>query len=1138
MKCWSVPKKLIEGLSSIDARFFKLSVMSLAPVAMTFCSGSLQAQTSLGQISGTVTDATNSVVHGAAITITETQTNQIRNATTDESGFFILTNLPIGDYTVEVKSAGFRGEKRTGIIITADAKITANFGLVVGAVSAEVSVTAVAGETINTTSGELSHIIDTKQVEELPLNGRNYIQLMTIIPGAVVTNPDVFSVTTSLSATNQNINGNKSDSNNLTVDGAFNLASGSNGSLVNNVGADFIQEVKIETSNFSAEYGRNSGPAFNIVTKSGTNKFHGTVFEYLRNNYFDARPFYSALKTHLVYNDFGYGVGGPIFKDRLFFFAGEEWKRLRQNQAPTQRTTPSSAQLAGDFSQLLTLAKPIQLVYPGTSTPIPNNNVASLLTTDGKAIANVYKTMNALGQFTDVSGQSNNLTLTPTNPLDFREDIVRLDFRINDKHLIYGRWISDHNSLIDPFGTFSDSGNLPTTPTQRNRPGQSYLLSETWTIRPTLINQVIFNFSFVSQHIPPYGVNWKRDTFGFQYNKLFPGAGAYPNGIPEVAITSFAGFQGPNFALNSPTTDIQFGDTISWIKGNHLIKFGGVYVRNRVDQNGRPYYTGRASFNASGNAVTTGYALADALLGNFNSYTEASADPTGHFRFNQPEFFAQDTWKAIRNLSVEYGVRWQGIPAMYTQGNNMANFDPSVYNPAQAITVTTAGKVVPGSGNAYNGLVRTSDSIPSDQTGRVPNINTAAYPYIPQVAPRGFYTMHGAFGPRVGFAYAADDKTSVRGGYGVFFYRAEGNVTFSQVNVQPYLQNVEFDFANLGNISAGTPNNTGLQGSISAINPGLKNPYVEQYSLGVQRQLPWGMLLETTYVGNVGHHLLRQPNVNFPDLAQVAAGAALTPPTVANYYNPYKGFTSIAMWLSDSNSNYNAMQAYLSKRTGQLTFTVGYTFAKGLGDSQSNGNSNENWHSLNYTYGELSIDRKHAFVSTVIWQLPTFAGKNIFLREAAGGLQVTGVIRAQTGAFQTIQGNSAVGNRRANYYGGALYAKDNRFSLANHVSQWINPGLSPDGVHTVFAVPAAASFGTSGVGNIVQPGLTQFDMTASKLFDFKERVQFKIQADAYNFLNHTNYSSLDTNVSDGASFGRLNGAYPNRQLQLGAKVIF
>jgi hypothetical protein len=1106
-------------------RFGRIVGIGLALLMIAGFSGSLQAQTSLGQVTGSVTDATGGVIPGASVKVTNLGTQAVRTIVTDGNGYYIMTNLPIGDYSVEVSGAGFRGEKRSGLSISADAHLTANFQLQVGGATETVTVSAVAGETLNTTSGELAHVIDTKQVEGLPLNGRNYTQLMTLIPGAVVTNPDIFSVTTSLASGNQNINGNKSDSNNLTVDGAFNMVSGSNGSLVNNVGADFIQEVKIETSNFSAEYGRNSGPAFNIVTKSGTNRFHGTVFEYVRNNLFDARPFYSTAKTHLVFNDFGYGVGGPILKDRLFFFGGQEWKRLRQQASPAQRTTPSTAELAGNFAGLAVNGTPFQLFYPGTTTPIPNNDISSLITPDGRAIANVYTAMNKLGQFTDRTNAVNNLTLTPVNPLDFREDIVRLDFRINDKHSIYGRWISDHNSLIDPFGTFSGSA-LPTTPTQRNRPGQSYLLSETWTVRPTIINQATATFSFVSQHIPPVGDNWKRETFGFQFAKLFPTAGPYPNGIPQVGITSFANFQGPNFALNSPTTDIQVGDTVSIVKGNHLIKAGGVYIRNRVDQNGRPSYTGNVSFNASGNPNTTGYALADALLGNFNSYTEASADPTGHFRFNQPEAFAQDTWKAFRNLSVEYGVRWQLIPAMYTQGNNMSNFDPSVYDPTKAITVTTAGKVVPGSGNPYNGLVRSGDGIPSDQTVRVPNVNTAAYPLIPAGAPRGFYKMSGAFGPRVGFAYAPGNKTSIRGGYGIFYYRAEGNVTFSQVNIQPFLQNVQFDFANLGNVSAGTPNNTGLQGGISAIDPGLKNPYVEQFSFGVQRELPKGMLLETTYVGNVGHHLLRNPNINFTDLPSVAANPKNNP----NYYNPYKGFTGISQWRSDSNSNYNSLQLYLSKRTGMITYTVGYTFAKGLGDSQSNGSTLENWRDLHYNYGELSIDRKHAFVATVVWQLPTFRDKNIFLREAVGGIQVTGVVRVQSGPYWTIQGNTTTGNRRADYIGGDKYAKDNRFTLSNHQAQWLNPAA--------FKSAPAGSFGSSGVGGIILPALQQADVTLSKLFDFHEIVQLKLQADAFNVLNHTNYSSLDTNVSDGSSFGRLNGAYPPRQMQFGAKLIF
>lgn len=333
-------------------------------VCFGFCS-SLEAQISTGQIAGTVTDASGSVVAGSTVTITNVGTGSIRSITTDSNGFYVVTNLPIGDYSVEIKSGGFRGEKRTGIVIVADAHISTDFQLNVGAATEVVTVTAVAGETLNTTSGELAHVIDTKQVEALPLNGRNYTQLMTLIPGAVVTNPDIFAITTGLNSTNQVVNGNRSDSANLTVDGAFNQASGSNGSLINNVGPDFIQEVKIETSNFSAEFGRTSGPAFNIVTKSGANAWHGSAFEFLRNNYFDARPYYSAFKTHLRFNDFGYGVGGPIIKNRLFFYVGEEWKRLRQQNAPTTFSVPSTAMLAGNFQGLTSGGAPVELKFPG-----------------------------------------------------------------------------------------------------------------------------------------------------------------------------------------------------------------------------------------------------------------------------------------------------------------------------------------------------------------------------------------------------------------------------------------------------------------------------------------------------------------------------------------------------------------------------------------------------------------------------------------------------------------------------------------------------------------------------------------------------------------------------------------------------
>ncbi len=1114
------------------------SAIALALV-LSFSLSSLHAQSSFGQVSGVVTDPTGAAIPGATITITSVGTQSKRTIVSDSDGNYILTNLAIGSYSISVTQTGFRTAQQAGVTITADAKVTSNFALQLGQASEVVQVESGAIESLNTTSGELARVVDSKQVENLALNGRNYTQLLTLVPGAVVTNPDIFSVTTSLASNNQTINGNRSDTGNLTVDGAYNQVAGSNGSLMNNVGPDFIGEVKINTSNASAEYGRTSGPTFNIVTKSGTNSFHGGAFEFLRNNDLDATNYIARKKTQLIYNDFGFFVGGPIIRDKLFFFVGEEWKRLRQQATATQFTVPTTAMLNGDFSALLSGPTPTQLYYPGTATPIPNNNISALITPDGRAIANVYKTISAAGlSYRDGGIPSNNLTLAPSNPLNFHQDLIRFDYILNQKNSLFGRWIHDQNTLIDPYGTFANSGVLNTTPTTRNRPGQSYLVSETWSIRQNLINQATANASWASQRIPPFGDNWKRDTYGFQYAKLYPGAGRFPTGIPIVNVTNYAPFQGPNFSLLAPSTDIQVADNLTWVKGDHNLKFGGAYIRDRVDQNSRSNYTGTANFTAtptssncraaSGN--TTCYALADAFLGNFQSYSEASADPVGHFRFNQVEWFAQDNWKIARKLSLDFGVRWQLISPFYTQGNNVSNFDASVYNPATAVTVLPNGRINPTSGNPYDGLVRAGDGVPASQAGRVLAVNTALFPLIPSGAPRGLYKMHGAFGPRFGFAYAVDNNTSIRGGAGLFYYRPQGNLIFSQLSLPPFLQNTQFDTGNLATLTSATANNTGLQGGISAIDPLNKNPYTWQYSLGVQRQLPKNVLFEMNYVGSVAHHQLRQPNVNFPSLAPVVANA-IGSNTISsvNYFNPFKGYTAINSNRFDSNYNYNSLQVFASKRAGVVTATLAYTFSKALGDSNGNNTTLENWTDLSYNYGNLSNDRRHAFVASFVIQAPDFKRQNILVREVAGSWQISGVARLQSGGYFEVQSTSLLGL-------GTVRADRNPA-----VPVYINNHAGLNGYVTkgaFVAVPKSlARFGNSGATSVVGPGLAQTDATLSKFFPVTERVRVKFQADFFNVLNRTNFSGVNLNASN-TNFGTVSGAYPPRQMQLGLKALF
>ena len=1089
-------------------------------VCCALAGSALYAQTSFGRISGSVTDPSGAAVPGATIKITNTETQTARTVETDDNGFYTVTNLPVGPYTLEAAQKGFQTKQLTGINVVADGRLTADFKLAVGDISQTVEVTAQAGETLNTTSGELSRVIETRQVENLALNGGNYVELMTLVPGVVVTNPDQFSVTTSLSATNQNINGNRSDSQNLTVDGAFNLVAGSNGSLMNNVNSNFIQEVKIQTSNAGAEYGRTAGVAFNIVTKNGTNQFHGSMFETFRNDRLDARNFFSVQKTKLRYNDFGYTIGGPIKKDKIFFFWGQEWKRLRQNASPTRVTVPSTAMLNGDFSAVG------QIFFPGTKNPIPGNNIAALITPDGRAIANVFRGQEKLASaFTDAN-VANNAILQPDNPLNYRQHLVRIDYHINDKHSLYGRWISDRNSLVDPFGTFSSS-NLPTTPSLRGRPGESFLLAETWLVSPSLINEFRINASWASQNIPPYGDTWLRSSYGFQFPFLFPnGTGNFRNGIPDVSVTGFANFKGPSFSLHSPSTDAQAADSVTWIHGSHVVKAGFVMIRDRVDQNGRSSYTGNLTFNTSGNNNTTGNSLADALLGNFRTYSEASADPIGFFRFSQPGAFIQDSWRVSRKLSMDFGVRWEWLQPWYTQANNMANFVPALYDPAKAVKITSAGTVVPGSGFLYNGLIRAGDGIPQSEIGRVPGSTSALFASIPAGAPRGFFQAQNMFSPRFGFAYAATSKTVIRGGYGMFFARPQGNMIFSQVNVPPILLLSQFENGNLAN-PGGAAGVLAPNGNITAIDPNVVNGYSEQISIGVQRELPKGIFAEVSYVSTLGRHLLRQPNINQIPFDLNAANQAL--PSAQRATNaalfPYKGYSNITQYRSDSTSNYNALQVYLNKRKGNVFFTAGYTYSKALGDSSAQGDNPENYLDRHYNYGPLSFDRRHAFIGTYVWALPRLGQANPILRTAFGAWQLNGVIRFQTGQYYTVTGNTSIGGRRADYLGGDILVAGS----ARNINNWVN--------NAAFANAPDNRFGNAPVGNVQAPGLQTYNLSVSKNFEIRERFTLRYQADFFNAFNHANFTGLNTNLAV-AAFGTLPTAYPPRNIQMQLKLLF
>jgi hypothetical protein len=1086
----------------------------LAPLLIT----SLLAQNS-GRISGSVTDSSGAVVPGVTIQVLNEATGVERTTPTTDNGVFVVTNLAVGTYSVKVSQTGFQAATRSGLVLAADGRLTVDLVLQPAGTTQSVEVVAAASEAVNTVSAELARQVNTAQVENLALNGRNYLQLATLIPGSAVLDEDQMATTTSLSTSTQVINGNRGISNTLMVDGAYNLDSGSNGSQLNNVGVDFIREVDIKTSNFSAEYGRNSGAAINVITRSGSNEFHGGVLEFLRNDDLDARNFFSPTKARLRFNDFGWSVGGPIKRNKIFFFTGEEWKRIRQDESPLQATLPSTAERQGDFSALKGV-----LYYPGTTTPIPNNNISSMITPDGKAIAQIFNKMQTLAtSYTDTAAGNNTIYQFP-NPFNWREDIVRLDYVINNRNSLYGRFLHDDYNLIDPHPL---SG-LPTVPINRVRPSPSYQIAETWLIAPTVVNEARATATWSGQRRQLSSDTWERQTYGFQYPQIF-GTGPLANGIPAISIDGITNIPAPTFVKMSPTTDISFNDNISWIKGAHTLKAGVLVVRNRKDQNGSAINTGSVSFSATGNNDTTGNAIADALLGNYRNYSEANNDPVGFFRFTQGDGYVQDDWRVSKHLSLELGLRFQHGTPTYTASNNVANFVPILYNPAQAVTLTQAGLIVAGSGNPLNGLIRAGSGVPTDQAGRVPSATGANVLATPTGAPRGLYSAQNLFAPRLGFAWDpfGDNKTAVRGGFGIFYDRPDGNIFIPMLNNPPFVSTVQFQNGNLSNPSGGVAAALAPFGSITAIDPNLKLSYSENFSFSVQREMPRGFLVEAAYVGNLGRHLLRSPDINQPSFAALQANLLL--PTSqqlsTNSMRPYKGFSSIYDRLSDSTSNYHALQLYTTKRTGALTLTGSYTFSKSLGDSSAEGDNPENPTNRHFSYGPTSFDRRQILVGTYSYDLP-FArhwkgpGKYVL-----AGWQLSGIHRFQTGPYYTITANTAIGTRRAEYLGGSILLPAGQRTVTTYLNA------------AAFGPAPATGYGNAGVGAVQGPGMILWDASLRKEFRATERLKVRFQGDLFNVLNRANFRGLDTSATDRA-FGSISAAGPARNVQLGLRMQF
>ncbi|MGH9446470.1 MAG: carboxypeptidase regulatory-like domain-containing protein, partial [Terriglobia bacterium] len=771
----------------------------------------------------------------AQLTFTNTATHTVRRSATNAAGHYLLAGPEVGTYAVSVQARGFKAWRQTGLIVNVGENITLNVKLQVGAVSQSITVKATPAR-VDTSNAEIGSVIQQSQIQSIAVNGRDYISLAALVPGARSRLPDDPYTGGGGTGGGSNIvfNGVRLGANNWMVDGAENEDTGSDSAPETYPAMDAIQEFRVSTSNYSAAYPTAAGGEVNIALKSGTDQFHGSAYEFFRNNALDANNFFSNQAHQptvpLKQNDFGFTLGGPIRKNKTFFFYSQEWRRFREGQTEDYHV-PSTLELAGNFSQ-----SPIAGNSKSLKTPpgVAANCIGGLQINPNcfnpNAIAllkaGVFPTANDV-----VPGVFNNFVASPVEPINFGQELVRIDHRFSDNLQVFGHYIREQFFRELPIAEFG-SDTFDTVHSNRQMPDYNFVLGLTKTFSPTLIDQANFNLSYDGIQILPSGV-YQRPS-GLNIPLLFP---VNPdNRNPSLFLSQGYGtYDVGDLPWHNFERIYDWQDNITKVLGQHTLEFGGLYIFSQKDQITGGNSEGEFTFNDA----FTGNSLADFLLGYPESYEELQTQLFPKYRYHQVEAFAQDDWKVKPALTLNLGVRWFYIPHTYTKGNLLSNFLPNQWNASEAPTLNAAGNI---SCTPSTTTCNTMDGLFVAGTNGVPAGLTQ--------------TVSDDFGPRVGFAWdpIGHGTTVIRGGFGMAYYRVQGNDTYNIANNPPFSTTATLDYT-----SADTtpPLDNPAEGSAAPLSPSsllVVNPYypppaIEQYSLGVERQISPSTTLSVAYVG-------------------------------------------------------------------------------------------------------------------------------------------------------------------------------------------------------------------------------------------------------------------------------------------------
>jgi hypothetical protein len=1084
-------------------------------VALCLASGVAHGQ-DRGGIVGTVVDQNGAVVSGAKVTVTNVGTGQTRVVTSSSAGDFSVPNLSVGVYNLTAEQAGFKTALASDIKVDVQQTLRLDFTLQVGGANEKVTVTGTA-PLLQTQDAEIGALVENKRVEELPLNGRNFTQLALLVPGVTEGVAGSYEATFGLGPRGTgvafSVNGQQSSYNQFLIDG---VPAKENQHESNSLSPsiDAVQEFRVQTSNYSAEFGTEAGAQINLVTKSGTNDYHGSAYEFLRNDLFDGSNFFShGVKPELRQNQFGGTLGGPIRRNKTFFFASYEGTRIRRGLTQTA-LLPNQQERGGDFSDLLQIPAtdggPLHIMDPVTHVAIPGNIITTPLSPIATTILQKYVPLPNVGpvnQPFDPSTATPNYVSNDTNKINVYQIISRVDHHFTANDTLFGRYIIEDVTNISP-------KLFPTDSFEQKSRGQNAEISYNHIFTANKLNELKLAYNRFRQN----------ETVGNAFHNNVVGQLGIQGlcelpacfGVPQMNVGPFINFgeHGLGQVVSGPrgwhAEVFHLSDAFSYIRGAHTIKFGMgverhrdsfpeiIFPRGIFTFDGRFTDGGNSSGSITAGSPTNGTALADYLMGlPFNSLASINEfDP--HFVNTDLYPWFQDDWRATPTLTINFGLRyeWSGRPV--SQNDTISNID-FTNGVAQLLTAK----------------------------------NHSQFGY-----PRSLVNNdNNNFAPRLGFAWSPTKLSHyvLRGGYG-WFYQRETSNSWEDLSINPpFINQTSFNLDQTNSAQVATfdlHNPFALAPPIPlllfAMQKNWRDGYVQEWNLDQQYAITPQLVLDIGYVGNKG--------TKIPDVIPI--NEAVPGPGDPQTRRPFQNFGSITFRDSEGSATYHALQARLERRFASgMSFLASYTYSRTINDQSlyEIDAGIQDVRNLNAEKGLADQDVRHRFVASYVCELPFGRGKRFgssatgVREQLIGGWQVNGITTFQTGQPVTAlmgfdNANVGDGTARPNQIGNPNLSRG-----ARSQTHWFNVNA--------FVPAAFQTFGNAARNNIIGPGLNNFDFSILKTFKIAEQKRIEFRTEIFDVFNHTNFTTLGNVIGTG-SFGQLTASRDPRIIQFGLKFLF